>query len=111
MKKLVIAAMAFFILAGVLCLYNAFDLRQQRNWLHELCTEWDLFEADYVEDIKNIDRLRQDLEWEKRVCREWERMALKALREAFEYEMKYKEQYTINNIGLLSKGAQNDSND
>lgn len=104
MKKLTIVTMLFFIMAGTACLYNAYDLRQQRNWFHELYTEWNLFEADYTEDIKNIDKLRDDLEWERGVCRGWERIAMEFKDDAIKYELKYKEQYTINNIGLLSYG-------
>ncbi len=103
MKKLTIVAMLFFMLAGEVCLYNAFDLRRQRNWFHELYTEWDLFEADYTEDIKNIDRLRDDLEWHKEIRDEWERIAMEFKEDAEEWRMKYKEQYTINSVGLLSE--------
>ncbi len=103
MKKLNIVVVIFFLLAGVACLYNAFDLRRQRNWFNELYTEWHLFEADYTEDIKKIDELRDSLEWEKGISCEWEKIATDAIREASEYKMKYKEQWTINNAGLLSK--------
>ena len=103
MKKLVIVAIVFFVLAGTVCLYTAFDLRQQRNWFHSLYTEWDLFEADYTEDIKNINKLRDDLEWHKEIRNEWERIAIEFKEEAIEYKRKYREQYTINNVGLLSE--------
>lgn len=104
MKNLFMVSVVFFILTGMFCLHAAFDLRCQRSWFHELRTDWHLFESDYTEDIKNIDKLRDELEWEKGICQEWEKIAMEFKWEAVEYKMKYKEQYTINNIGLLSHG-------
>ncbi len=102
-KKLYMGGCVLMLLSTIWCLYVAHDLKQQRDWFHELYTEWDLFEKDYTDDIKNIDRLRGDLGFEKEVSQEWERMAMDALQKSFEWEMKYKEQYTINNIGLVAK--------
>ncbi|KKK67890.1 hypothetical protein LCGC14_2949540 [marine sediment metagenome] len=110
-KVLVIGVMLFFVLAASWCLHEAREYKRAKEWFSGLYNDWDLFEADYTEDIRNIDRLRNDLEWHKEIRDEWERIAMEFKEEAVEYKMKYKEQYTINNIGLLSKGAQNDSND
>ena len=103
MKKLLIVSILFFLGSGLLCLHKRVRLEQDRRWFYKLYTEWDLFEADYTEDIKNIDRLRGDLEWHKELSLEWERFAMKFKHESLDWKMKYKEQWTINNIGLLSK--------
>ncbi len=108
MKKLLIISIVFLFMSGILCLHKRVRLEQERRWFHKLYTEWNLFEADYTEDIKNIDKLRDDLRWEKEICQEWEKIAMEFKEEAVEYKMKYKEQYTINNIGLLSKGTNHD---
>lgn len=104
MKKLLIASILFFVASGCLCINKACRWERESNWFNELYTEWHLFEADYTEDIKNIDRLRDDLEWNKESSLEWERLAMEFKHEALDWKMKYNELYTVNNVGLLSNG-------
>jgi hypothetical protein len=102
MKKCLVVAVLFFVVSGVLCLCWAYELKKESDWFCELSDEWHLFESNYTEDIKNIDRLRNDLRWHKELSLEWERFAMEFKHEALDWKMKYKEQYTINNVGLLS---------
>ncbi len=95
--------MLVFMLSAIWCLVKANEYEKESDWFCKLSNDWHLFEADYTEDIKNIDRLRDDLEWEKEICLEWERLAMEFKQEAFEYKMKFKDKWVNKNVGLLSK--------
>jgi len=97
-----IISILLLIMASIICLREAAALKKERDWFNELSNEWYLFEADYTEDIKNIDNLRQETRWAKDLSLEWERIAMDFKHEALDWKMKYKEQYTINNMGLES---------
>lgn len=103
MKRWLVLSIAIFILSAILCLRMASEYKEASDWFCELSGEWHLFEADYAEDIKNIDRLRDELEWEKEICLEWERIAMEFKQEAFEYKVKFKDKWVNKNVGLLSK--------
>jgi hypothetical protein len=106
MKKGLFIAIVFFIVAGFWCLIEARNYKKESDWFCQLSDDWHLFEANYTEDIKNIDRLRDDLRWEKEICLEWERLAMEFKQEAFEYKMKFKDKWVNKNVGLLSKARQ-----
>lgn len=103
MKKLLIGTMLFFVFSGIWCLIKADEYKKESDWFCKLSDDWHLFEADYTEDIKNIDQLRDDLEWEKEICLEWERLVMEFKWEALEYKMKFKDKWVNKNVGLLSK--------
>ncbi len=103
MKKFMIISILFFVLSGIWCLVKAHEYEKESDWFCELSDEWHLFEVDYTDDIKNIDRLRDDLRWEKEICLEWERLAMEFKQEAFEYKVKFKDKWVNKNMGLLSK--------
>jgi len=81
--------MAVSILSCVAFLYEAYDLKKERDWFYSLSTDWYLFEKDYREDIKNIDQLRDDLEWNKDVCNQWQRICIEFSYEALDWKMKH----------------------
>ena len=60
MKKCLFVVLLVLILSEIWCLYEAYEYKKESDWFCELSDEWHLFEADYTEDIKNIDRLRDD---------------------------------------------------
>ena len=104
MKKLLIVSILFFAVSGYLCLQKRVGLEQERRWFNGLYTSWNLFEADYTEDIKNIDALRDDLEWRKGISLEWERLAMEFKHEALDWKMKYNGLYTAANLETTNDG-------
>ncbi len=112
MKKLIFSIMRewFFVAAACVLVLAAINYRSETtklkdasDWFIGLSNDWHLFEADYREDIKNIDRLRDDARHAEAISLEWERLAMEFKEEAFDWEMKYKELYTETYLGLLSK--------
>ena len=100
MKICLIVAILFFVLSAGWCLCRANEYERESDWFCKLSDDWHLFESNYTEDIKNIDRLRDKAEWEREICLEWERIAMEFKQEALEYKMKFKDKWTNKNVGL-----------
>ncbi len=107
MKKCLFVVLLVLILSAIWCLHEAYEYKKESDWFCELSNEWHLFESNYTEDIKNIDRLRDDLRWEKELCLEWERRAMEFKQEACKNKIKCTDKWVNKNVGLLARNKEN----
>lgn len=89
-KKIIVVFFVYLMLAtSVWFCYESYRLKKEADWFNELYTDWHLFEADYREDIKNIDQLRADAESAESERAGWEKIAFEFKDETYDWQTKY----------------------